>query len=224
MSLNSNNLPTAGGGNIEPMAPGTYPARTVCMVDLGMQVQPPFQGKEKPPVNKVAFTFEFVDEFLKDENDEDILDKPRWLTEIMAIYPLIAEKAKSTARYLALDPQNVHGGDFSKLVDVPCMVTVVHNPKQKGGVWENIGGVTAMRERDAKKCPPLVNKPLVFDMDTPDLEVFSALPQFLQKLIKEGLEYEGSKLYGMMGGEDTIPAEQLQAIDDNDSISDENPY
>jgi len=203
MSLNSNNLPAGGGGNIEPMEPGTYPARTVGMVDLGLQSRPAFQGVDKPPVNMIAMTYEFVDEFLKDEEGEDKVDKPRHLTEMMPMYNLSAEKAKSTARYKALDPSNVHKGDFSKVVDVPCMVTVVHNPnKVTGGVYENIGGITPMREKDAVKCAELVNGTRLFDLDEPTVEGFEALPPFVQKKIKGGLEYVGSKLYDMLGDEE----------------------
>ena len=118
MSLNSNNLPSGSSGNIEPMEPATYPARTVCMVDLGLQAQKPWQGKDRPPVQMIALTYEFADEFLKDEDGNDIEDKPRWLTEMLNFYPLTAERAKSTARYNALDPSNVHNGDFSKIADV----------------------------------------------------------------------------------------------------------
>lgn len=205
MSLNSNKLPVSGGGNIDPMEPGTYPARTVGIVDLGKQAQHPFQGKDKPPVNMIAVIYEFVDEFLKDEDGEDIIDSPRHLTEMMPWYNLSSEKAKSTARYRALDPNNVHKGDFSKIVDTPCMVTVVHNPnKITGGVYENIGGITPMREKDADKCVPLVKELKVFDLDEPTLEGFESLPAFIQKKIRDGLEYEGSKLWGMLDNENKI--------------------
>ena len=197
MSLNSANIPSSGGMDIEPMQPGTYPARVVGMVDLGLQAQRPYQGQDKPPVNKIAITYEFVDEFLKDEDGNDIEDKPRWLSEDLPLYSVSQEKANSTKRYVALDPKGVHKGDFSKLVDTPCLVTVVHNENKKvpGKVYENIGGITPMREKDAEKCAPLVNGVLVFDMDTPDLEMWARIPKWVQKKIQEGLEYEGGALY-----------------------------
>lgn len=229
MTLNSNDLPSVGS-TIPPMDVGTYPARTVGIVDLGMQARPAFQGKDKPPVTMMAITYEFVDEFLEDEDGNDIKDKPRWLTERFPLYPPSSEKAKSTLRYNALDPENKNRGDFSGLINTPCMVTVVHNPKpanKGGGVYENIGGVTAMREKDAKKCPPLVNTPLVFDLDSPDLETYGKLPKFIQDWIKGGLEYEGSKLYDALGEETVAPApssdgekEALDAVLNED----DNPY
>ena len=222
MSLNSNDLPAGGGTEFEPMEPGTYPARTVCMIDLGLQDGGSWQDKKKPPVNKIALTYEFVDEWLKDEDGNDMKDKPKWLTEMMPFYSLGADKAKSTKRYLALDPKNVHEGDFSMILDVPCMVTVVHNPNKKkpGQVWENIAGVTAMREKDAAKCDPLVNDTLIFDLDDPDVEVFTKLPKFIQAEIKKGLEYEGSKLYGLLGDESAPEAEG----DVSEDTGEDTPY
>ena len=219
MSLNTNDLP-ASGGNIDPMEPGTYPARTVAIIDLGMQAQPAFQGKDKPPVNMIGLTYEFVDEFMKDEEGEDIEDKPRHLTEMMPLYRLEAEKAKSTARYKALDPTNVHKGDFSKVVDVPVMVTVVHNPRKEGGVWENIGGITAMRSKDTNKCPALKNDAITFNLDAPDVLDFNALPPFIQKKIKDGLEYKGSKLWDVIGDEDA----EAEAEKNFGAPNEESPY
>ncbi len=225
MALNSNKLPSGGNLKITPMEPGTYPARTVAIVDLGLQPQSAWQGKDRAPVYKIAFTYEFVDEFLKDDEGKDLKDKPRWLTEVMPIYNTSAERAKSTARYKVLDPENKYNGDFSKLTNIPVMVTVVHNPNNKkpGSVWENIGEVSAMRQKDAEKCPPLVNKALVFDMDTPDFEVFKALPKFVKKLIVESLEFEGSKLEKLMT-DNNYKADEEAEVKEEESGTEESPY
>jgi len=224
MSLNSNNLPSNRGMEIVPMEVGTYPARTVAVVDLGLQPQAPWAGKDRPPAHKVAFTYEFVDEFLKDEDGNDIKDKPRWLTEMMPIYNLSSEKAKSTIRYKTFDPENKHKGDFSKIINTPVMVTIVHNPNNKkpGSVWENVGEVTAMRAKDVEKCPPLVNPVMVFDMDEPDVAVFTMLPQFIQKIIVGGLEFSGSKLEAALTAVNYNPvAEAKEETKDGEA---ENPY
>jgi len=221
MSLNANKV--AGGGNrapVEPMDVGTYPARAVMLIDLGVQEQRAFGDKKKPPMQDVMLTWEFVDEFLKNEEGEDILDKPRWLSERFPFHNIRAEKARSTLRINAMDPEGEHGGDMTKCLSTPCMVTVTHNPNHKtGGVYENIADVKPMRPKDAEKCAPLVNPTRVFDMDTPDLEVFNYLPEWIQGIVKGGLEYEGSKLWGMLGGNadkgDESPEEMLD---------DENPY
>lgn len=188
----TNYIPQA---NIEP---GTYPARLVQIIDLGLQAQRAFQGKEKPPANEIMLTYELVDEFMKDEAGNDIEDKPRWISETLPFFGLFADKAKSTKRYFALDPNNDHDGDFAKLIGVPCNVTVVNN-SVGDKTYDNVAAVTTMRERDAAKCPDLVNPPKVFDVDAPDMEVFNSLPEWVRDKIKGNLNFKGSALEKLVG-------------------------
>lgn len=106
--------------NIEP---GVYPARLVQIIDFGLQAQKPYKGQDKPPVNEIGLTYELVDEFMKDENGEDIKDKPRWISETLPFYGLYADKAKSTQRYLAFDPTQEWGGDFARAI---TMLSLIH--------------------------------------------------------------------------------------------------
>jgi len=220
------NATTAGGNSPRPPAldPGSYPTRLVLVVDLGLQKQRPFQGEEKPPAREVMLTYEFVDEFMKDEDGQDLLNKPRWLSESFVLYNLDSEKAKSTLRYKALDPKMVHGGDFLKLVDTPVNVTVVQNPNKKNPErpWENVGGITSMRAKDVQKVSELVNQSVTFDLEEPSLDAFMALPKWVQKRILENLEFRGSLLERMLeAGNKAIPAEEKKVPGDND---DEHPY
>jgi hypothetical protein len=216
MALNAKTA-AGGGSNFEPLEAGTYPARLVQVVDLGLQEQRPWQGKDKPPANEIMLTYELVDEFLKDEDGEEIKDKPRWVSERFVLFNLEAERAKSTARYLALDPEVEKDGDFAALIDTPCNVTVVQSPgkgKNAGRVYANVGGVTAMRKKDADACPALVNPALVFDLDDPTDVIWRALNEWVQKIIISNLEYEGSALQ-------QIVAETPDPAEDGD---DETPY
>ena len=191
MSLNLNDH---SGGTRDPLDPGAYPAKVVSIVDLGMHVQE-YQGEKKDPRNEVAITYEFLDEFMKDADGNDIEDKPRWLTEQMSMFGLEADKAKSTARYKALDPTGQHGGDLIKCLGAACMVTVVHSPKKDGnGVWENISGISPMRSKDPLQQKAMVHEPYFFVLDDPDIAVFLKLPEFLKKKIVSNLEFKGSEL------------------------------
>lgn len=224
MGLNAKNAPGGSGMSIPVMEAGTYPARVVQIVDLGLQAQSPFQGKEKEPAYSIAITYEFVDEFLVDEEGNEVKDKPRWLTETMPLYSLGAERAKSTKRYNALDPEGVFEGDFTQLINMPCMVTVVHNPSKKNPdrPYENIGSVEAMRKKDQDRCAELINDPVVFDLDEPNLEAFNKLPKWIQEKVKNNLEYEGSALQALLKeAGDSSPAPQKEDEDDGEV---ENPY
>lgn len=205
MALNAAKVASNGGNKkqYEAVEPGVYPARVVQIIDFGVQPQRPYQGKEKAPAQEIGLTYELVDEFLKDEDGNDMEDKPRWQSEIIPLYSLDQDRAKSTQRYLALDPDRVHGGDFSQLVGSPCNVTLIHN--QSGDkVYVNVAAIAGMRPRDAQKCPELVNDPKVFDLDDPDVEVFRSFPEWIQEKIMGNLNYSGSKLEAALKGEEVV--------------------
>lgn len=195
MALNAKNA-KSNGPTIEPVDPGTYPGRLVHVIDLGLQPQN-FQGEEKAPQQELSTTYELLDEFLKDEEGNDDPTKPRFISESFAFHNIAADRAKSTQRYLALDPKLEHDGDWEELLGTPCMITIVNKPgtgKNKGRIYNNIAAVSAMREKEAAKAPPLVNDVKFFDQANPDIEVFMELPTWIKDKIKKGLEYEGSKL------------------------------
>lgn len=208
MGLNANKMKhtgKSGGSGVqqEPIEAGTYPIRVAQIIDLGLQPQRPYQGQEKPPAYEIMLTYEFLDEYCVDEDGNEDEDKPRWISETLPLRSLKAEKAKSTQRYYALDPNEDLDGDFTQLVGVAANASVVQNAgkgKNAGKVYNNIQALSPMRPKDAAKAPELKNEGKVFDLDNPDLEVFNKLPDWLQEKIKDNLEYEGSELQKALGG------------------------
>lgn len=203
MSLNAKNVPIGGGKKQAPLDIGTYPARIVRVIDLGLQNQRPYKGKEKPPAHEIMLTYELLDAFMLDDEGVEIEDKPRWISETFPLHNLSADLAKSTKRYMTLDPNMDFDGDFTKLIGIPCNVTIVHGlgkGPNAGKVYENIGSVTGMREKDAKRAPVLVNEGAVFTLDEPNMEVFSKFPEWLRKKISTNLEFGGSPLEAALGG------------------------
>lgn len=201
MALNARKVKSAPKANQQAaMDAGTYPARLVQVIDFGIQEQRPFKGEAKPPAHEVMWTYEFLDEFCKDEDGEDQEDKPRWLSESFPLYSLEADLAKSTKRYYALDPEEIHEGDHTRLVGSACMVTI-NQYESKGVLRNGVSSVAAMRPKEAAKAPELVNPPKVFTIDEPDLEVFKSLPDWMQEKIKESLEFNGSALDEALNGD-----------------------
>lgn len=187
--------------------PGTYPARLVQIITLGLQPQRPFQGKDKAPAHEIMLTYELVDCYMVDEKGNEIEDKPRWVSETLPFYGVEAERAKSAQRYLAFDPTNEHDGDFGALIGMPANVTIVNN--QVGDkIYDNIGAVTTMRPKDAAKCPELKNPVKIFDIDVPDMEVFNALPEWIREKIKSNLKFHGSALEKALGGAAPVKKEE----------------
>jgi hypothetical protein len=196
MAINAKKVAGNGGGdrveqpNIEP---GVYPARLVQVIDLGVQPQRPYKGADKPPAQEIMLTYELVDEFMKDKNGDDVEDKPRWVSENFVLHNLKADLAKSTKRYLAFDPTEEYDGDWAKCVGQPINVTIVQN-KNGDKIYDNVANLSAMRPKDAANCPELVNPTKLFDLDDPDMEVFAALPKWIQDKLTSNLNYKGSVL------------------------------
>lgn len=213
-------------GNFIPQAniePGTYPARLVQVIDLGLQPQKAYQGKEKPPANEIMLTYELVDTFMKDADGNDLEDKPRWISETLPFYGLFADKAKSTQRYLAFDPKEDFEGDFAQLIGKPINVTVVNNAVGEK-VYDNIATVSAMRPKDADKCPELVNPSKLFDLDAPDMEVFNALPEWLREKIKSNLKFQGSPLQKLTGDAPAVVKKEVVKAAEPVAEDDDLPY
>jgi hypothetical protein len=200
MSLNANKV----GGNANKIEqpvidPGVYPGRLVQIIDLGVQAQRPYKGQDKPPVQEIMLTYELVDCFMVDDKGEEMLDKPRWLSETLPFYGLYADKAKSTQRYNAFDPKGDFEGDFAKAITQPVNITVVNNASGDK-VYTNVGNVAGMRPRDAANCPELKNPAKVFNLDEPDMEVFKSLPEWIREKIKSNLDFQGSVLEAALKG------------------------
>lgn len=199
MALNVNTAPKGNGGKkSDPVDQGNYAARIVQVIDLGLQPQRPYQGNEKAPAHEIMMTYELGTEFLKDDEGNDDVTKPRWLSETFTLNHISKDMAKSTKRIKTIDPKNATGGDFSRVVNAPVTVTVVHKPKPDGGVYVNVGNVTPPMK--GMVVPELVNPPKVFMLDEPDLEIFKSLPEWLQEKIQSNLNYNGSKLQQALGG------------------------
>lgn len=212
--LNASKVKSVNSGNRveqEVVEPGTYPARLVQVIDLGVQPGRMFEGKQKPPSHQIHVTYELTDEFMKDEDGNDVEDKPRWISESFPLYSLTSDLAKSTKRAKAIDAGNLHNGDWGAMVGMGCNVTVgTYVGKKDGKTRNGVNNVSAMRSRDIERLEPLVNEPKVFNLEEPDLEVLMSLPEWLQEKIKSNLEYQGSVLQQVLEGGSPAPTKEAE--------------
>lgn len=215
-----------GKGNFIPQAniePGTYPARLVQILDLGLQAQRPYKGQDKPPARELMLTYELVDCFMLDADGNELEDKPRWISETLPFYGLFADKAKSTQRYKAFDPTEEHEGDFAALIESPINVTIVNNAVGEK-VYDNVATVSSMRPKDVDKCTPLKNPSKLFDLDKPDMEVFNSLPEWVRDKITSNLEFTNSTLDRMLGGKPKGDKKPKKEEPKKEEDNQDNPY
>lgn len=215
MGFNAKKVPGGNAGDDrkrpEPLEPGNYPVRLVGLITLGVQEQRPYQGEAKPPAQEIMLTYEFLDEFLKDDEGDDIPEKPRWLSETIPFINIAAERAKSTQRYKAFDPELVHDGDWSAVVGLPATANIVVRQgqgKHAGKVFENIGSVSPMRPKDAARAPELVNEPRLVDFYSATKEEFDSLPDWIKDKMKSALDYDGSHLQKVVEGVPEVKEEK----------------
>lgn len=175
--LNAGKVKQAGG-NGKKFAPqdeievGNYPSRLAQIIDLGRHYRDKWvdgQGyvadTDRPPVGYIMLTYELCTEFMKDEQGNDIEDKPRWLSESIPLLPLDSELATSTKRYLAFDRPKKYGGDWTELLGHPCTLTVAHTKKGRA----KVGSVTPPMK--GLQVPEPKNAPKFFDTTAPDVEI-----------------------------------------------------
>ena len=212
MSLTMNQKPKQDLGRIED---GTYPARVVQIIDLGMQVQTDWKTQEVKTYDdgntvikpEVYINFEFPTERITIKEE----DKPRWLGKQ---YILSAhEKAALTAMMKAVAPGSTNVADA---LTKPCSVTVGStsngNPK--------VTNVAPLMKGMA--VPELENPATVFDFDNPDMDVWrsKSFPQWLKDKCMEATNYQGSKLQKLV---ESQPADQPANFSDFD-MDDDIPY
>jgi hypothetical protein len=215
MTLKANNT---GGGGVQQdvLDADNYPARIAQVIDLGLQAQRPYEGKQKRPANEIMVTYELGTEFMKDDDGNDRPDKARWVSERFCLFGLNSERAKSTIRYKALDPKGEFEGDWALMIGKACVVAVVNNKsKANGKIYNNVGGVTGPMKGLA--IAELVNESKFFSLEDPDLEVFTSLPEWVQGVITSNLEFEGSVLQKELG---IIPIADPQADAAKDIVDD----
>lgn len=206
------------------MEVGTEEARVVGIIDLGLQKQRPYKGQEKAPIRMIRITYEFPNLFIVDEEGNDVEDKPRWLSEEIPFNNLDVDLAKSTKRYRAIDPDDTCDGDFTKLVGMPCMVTIGEYSYTKDGDLKEgneVNNVSTITKRKADKLPPLVNDTQVFLLDDPDMELFESFFDWLKDKIKGNLEFSGSVLEARLNGEEEPKPNDNEDSQDEEETEDE---
>lgn len=216
MPLNINASPARQPKQRELVEEGTQMARLVQVIDLGLQPQRPYQGKEKPPAFEMRLTFEFPNSRI----DVDGESKPMWKSVNLKLSS--HELSKCYKWYTKLDPQGKHRGDWSKLIGAPVFVLITHSPgkgKNAHITYDNVSDVNLPMK--GMEVPPLENDPVVFDLTSPNLDVFNAFPDWLKEIIQSNLEYDGSKLQRAVEGTGTMYTARTEGDAPEEQDSDE---
>lgn len=185
MAITATSTPTT---TREPIPAGLYPARCYQMIHIGT-VEESFEGVAKK-VNKVRIGWELPTEtrVFKEENGEQpcVISKEYTLSlhEKSALRSMLKSwRSKDFTEEEAL------AFDITKLLGVPCMINISHKKSADGTkTYDNISAVTPMPR--GMDCPPPINPRLVFEHDSPNMEVLEALPDFIKDKVKSSDEWK----------------------------------
>jgi hypothetical protein len=174
-----------GGRSVEPIKSGTYIARCVQMVHIGT-ITEDIQGKTTTR-NLVRFTFELPTE--QHVFDAEKGSEPRFVSKEFSLS--LNEKATlrkflDTWRGVPFTNEEAKRFDVTRLIGVPCMLSVGLKTSGTGKTYNSIDGALA-----------IPNGIPVPDQITPSLEInfdnisenWDKIPGFIQDKIKLSPEY-----------------------------------
>jgi len=173
---------------------GTYPARVVRIIDFGLQYATDFKTGEVKKYDdgndviqhKVWIDFELPTETI----DIDGAKKPRWYGKEYTVSS--HEKAAIQALLKAADPDGkatMKGKNVVGLLGLPVMLTIGSTSTGKA----KVAGITRLIK--GMSVDPLANPTLFFDLDEATYKDFELLPEWMQKRIKDGVDFESTGLY-----------------------------
>src|SRR5574343_372337 len=182
-----------GGSNFKRVPSGAFIGRCYSLIDLGTQHS---EGKYGPKdQHKIQIGWEL---FGEDDDGNPLTVEYDGKTMPMTIkksYTVSLHEKSGLRRDLAswrgrdFTDEEAKAFDISKLIGAYCMVNVTTS-ENNGKTYCNVAGRTKLPTalKDAK--PAAVHANVVFNLDDPDMELFSTFHEKLQEAIKRAPEWK----------------------------------
>ena len=177
---------TNTGTNYTPVPAGSHVARCYSMIQIGT-ITESFQGKEKT-LNKVRVTWELPNEkkVFKEENGEQPYS-------ISKDFTLSMHEKSNLRKFLegwrgkAFNEEQAKSFDVTKLLGVPCMLSIIHKTSKDGNLYAEINSVSGLPK--GLICPDQINPSFELSFENFDEIKFELLPDWLKDKIKTSMEY-----------------------------------
>lgn len=169
--------------SIAPIPQGTYLAVCYMLVDLGMQYSEAFKKSSR----KVLIGWEVPEETITIDGEE----RPRIITkQYTASLNESASLRQDLAAWRGRDftQEELEAFDLRNIVGTSCMINVVHKVKKDGKTFANIQSIMALPKGMPKG--ELDQKPVIFDLDTSEVEQVDGLPGWIADMIKKSSTYQ----------------------------------
>ena len=181
-----------GGGNFKRVPQGVFIGRCFSLIDLGTQFTDGAYGPKSQ--HKIRIGWEL---FGDDENGEPLtieVDGQQMPLTISKSYTVSLHEKAGLRRDLAawrgkdFTEEEAKAFDVSKLLGAYCMVNVTTS-ETNGKTYSNVAGLTPLPGALKNAKPAPVHENVIFDLDKPDMKVFSTFHEKLQDAIKKSPEF-----------------------------------
>ena len=180
---------TGKGNDFEPAPEGTHVARCISVIDLGFQ-ESEWQGQTKI-MEKVYIGFEIPGFRVKWTKDDVEHEGPGLIGSLYT--NSIFEKANLGSHLIswrgrAFTDKEKEGFDLFTILDVPCLISVVHKQSKDGSkTYANIGAIMGLPK--GTTAPDRETDILGYSPNDPDrMGCFDKIPEWLQKIIAKQVE------------------------------------
>jgi hypothetical protein len=212
----TNNRPDPGH-----LPTGTYIARIVQVIGLGVQERQPYKGEPKTPAPFIRITFELPYETIEiTDKDGVVTNQPRWLSKEMVFSG--ADMSTCVKWMKKLDPTNELGGDWAKAIgkEVQVYVTATQGKKDPKKYYNDVKDVLAVPKGMTIPDIYAPEKKMVFStrhVDENTVNNFNNMPKWLQEKITKALDFPNSALdKALNGGQTPQPTPQPEPESDTD--------
>ena len=171
----------------EPVPAGNHIARCISMIDIG-QVVERFNNEDKI-IHKVRIGWELPEE--KKVFKEGEPEKPYTVSKEFSLS--MHEKANlrkflESWRGKGFSEEETKQFDITKLLGIPCMLSVIHKTSKQGRTYSDISAISTLPK--GTKCPAQINESFEFNFLPWDQDKFDSLPDWLKDKIKTSKEYK----------------------------------
>lgn len=165
---------------------GNYVARCYSMIYLGTQTSV-WAGKEIQR-ERIRITWELPTEIIGESEKPFVIGQEYTLS--------LSDKGNLRPmlegwRGKGFTPEELKEFDITKIISVPCLLNVIHNDSKDGkNTYANIANVSPLPK--GMQCPKQINETMIFEFeDIYSEESINKLPEWLQKKVRDSLEYKG---------------------------------
>lgn len=209
------------GGDFKIVPDGIHVVRCVRVIDLGVQSFT-YNGETKS-APKVQISYEFPNERITIEGEDLPMMLSREFTKSLHEKATLRSFLKNW-RGKDFTEEELEGFDIRKLLSAPAMLTVVHESGTGANSAKTYANISAISKLPAEfpkgtkiVCPPQETPSLFYEIEMGKNEVFSSLPDWIQKKIMASKEFVNGEVITDGPGKIEVPPPSQDNDDPNDT-------